>query len=1147
MNKRGSQSMMNLYHGDDEQFPRNSQRQSHRGPRRGSRHCEVLQQPVQSQSYGNQNHRQPWGRDQNNQGPYLPYHPSHNQGQCPPYNPSHNQGPSYPSHNQGPSPPYNPSHNQGPSHPSHNQGPSPPYHPSHNQGPSPPYNPSHNQGPSYPSHNQGPRPPYHPSHNQGPSPSYRPSHNQGPSPPYNQGPSHPSHNQGQYPPYHPSHNQGPSHPSHNQGQYPPYHPSHNQGPSHPSHNQGQYPPYHPSHNQGPSHPSHNQGQYPPYHPSHNQGPSPPYHPSHNQGPSPLYDQSSRNSCLASQDWQLEPSKNKNQTPSDDRKANCQDYQAFQHGHAPFHNHSGNDRREQYNQTPPPSYDESVRQYERINPSAPPLMDLVLDSDQYSENFFPKNNLFRDQTAGNGSGQKKNLHMQGNPKKSTPSKLCPENLAKILSTFNGHRSTAKSLSKQVNKNVEVVIQLVEAHKKIFSCKNVEDDTEIELLPQVSLCSQYTSPKGCVNRDACHNLHMCKFYIIGFCEAGVNCQYGHQLDTGHNSSILSEFYLNLIDQRKLYNVIQKVCKASFTPEICNFYNTKKGCTKNEGCSRLHLCKDYLKTVGNCSFPKCSFSHDLSTAHCKRLFKRYGISTNETKRDILLTLSQSLHKKDINWTSSVSLGKENTTLSDDSNSKTDDSDEESSSDSESDSDCSEKSDTLKSKGQRKYRKERPDVEDKKTERKKLTVKSTDVCGDVQIPEICVYALDDKCHNAIKGCRYLHAKSLFHWQFEKGSKWYNFRIFQSKVLETAYQDVSKDNVQIPPFDPIKGGSYATELLNIFGTGSWAADFKDMSCKVSSESNKLKIRRISTRSAGESKSPKSTVYNWYFHDEQGKWIRYGQVDSLRKLEFICSTTNDDIEKQFLSDPLSSMVISTCNSKFQYCLNFKEMTQTNLQTKKIREIRRRPSLDTRQKKSTPDSNQNCLPSHWQAMAASQTHVLVALDPTTTEYQKVMGLLRLTLPTASVQKIQRLQNPYLWQQLENKKDFLSRSYDENQLNMQEVFHGTDSSKIDKICKENIDWRQGTTTNQDFGKGNYFSNSAAVARRHCSPDAYGQYSLILADVIIGTTVKGSPTLTRPPVNPNTNALYDTTVDNINAPTVFVKYDKEEYYPKYIIEFL
>lgn len=80
---------------------------------------------------------------------------------------------------------------------------------------------------------------------------------------------------------------------------------------------------------------------------------------------------------------------------------------------------------------------------------------------------------------------------------------------------------------------------------------------------------------------------------------------------------------------------------------------------------------------------------------------------------------------------------------------------------------------------------------------------------------------------------------------------------------------------------------------------------------------------------------------------------------------------------------------------------------------------------------------------------------------------------------------------------------------------------------------------------FCFSAATARGHCSLGYDGRYFLVLAEVIVGEVTTGHSSLSRPPLNTTTGLLYDTTVDNIDAPTIFVKYEKEEYYPEYVVE--
>lgn len=741
--------------------------------------------------------------------------------------------------------------------------------------------------------------------------------------------------------------------------------------------QSGYKPHGQPFHQGPRHPQHQ---------SQNQNVSHPYHPSSIQRPATSFHQSHGS-------------------------------QGSGHCSTQYEHQSWSDGRQGY-RFPPPSYDESNRHLHQqvgMCPTPPPMNFNLNPEPQFVNPPPPYVATQRPEPRYSEEKQ---------PQMEDKAKLTAEDLVKALAVFDGQWGTGDSLSRHVQRSVEEVNEVVKSRSDIFSHMVDGNEIIIELVPKVNLCSDYLSESSCVSRDSCKDLHLCKFFITGSCKHGSSCQFGHRLDTNHNSSVLSKLYLDLISKHVLYNVIKKVFRGNVSPQICKFYNGKKGCLKKEKCGSLHICEEYVRGVGKCSNTGCSLNHDIFTEHCKRHLRRCGISLNESPRDILLNLKSSLQNQDdddestdvsSSQKSRKSKGKEED--AEKLNTKRDlshDSRKKLPSETESDSDSSEQGDTGGEKESKKKNKGKD--KEKSGKKTKTTCRSTDVCGDVEIPEICIYAVNDKCLNEKKGCRYLHAKSLFHWQVEKDNNWYNFRVFHSKALEKAYRDVTMGSVQLAPLDPETLDTREKDMLKVLGKELWTVDFRNMQIKGASESKILKIRRISTRSAAVFDNPKATVYDWYYNDEQGKWICFGQIDSLGKQELACPITCEEIEKQYLSDPSSSMVIS--NVHFKYKLNFKDMTQTNLETSKVTEIRRRPTGLSYQKKSAASSDNTSNPAYWTPMTPSQTHVLVPLDPSKTEFQEVSSRLRLTNPTAIIQKIQRLQNPYLWCLLQQKKASLS---------------------------------------------------------------------------------------------------------------------------------
>lgn len=60
------------------------------------------------------------------------------------------------------------------------------------------------------------------------------------------------------------------------------------------------------------------------------------------------------------------------------------------------------------------------------------------------------------------------------------------------------------------------------------------------------------------------------------------------------------------------------------------------------------------------------------------------------------------------------------------------------------------------------------------------------------------------------------------------------------------------------------------------------------------------------------------------------------------------------------------------------------------------------------------------------------------------------------------------------------------------------------------------------------------------------MFLADVITGEYTKGSPDLKCAPVNPATGECFDSVVDNVTDPRIFVVFPDSSCYPSYLITF-
>lgn len=112
----------------------------------------------------------------------------------------------------------------------------------------------------------------------------------------------------------------------------------------------------------------------------------------------------------------------------------------------------------------------------------------------------------------------------------------------------------------------------------------------------------------------------------------------------------------------------------------------------------------------------------------------------------------------------------------------------------------------------------------------------------------------------------------------------------------------------------------------------------------------------------------------------------------------------------------------------------------------------------------------------------------------------------------------------------------------LYHGTDPKNVNAICEENIDWRlHGTSHGQSQGRGAYFAKSPQLATSYA-----GQAGVMfIVKVLVGHITRGSANTVKPPKD-SSGKPYDTTVDNEANPNIFVKYDSQEYYPEYYVEF-
>ena len=90
---------------------------------------------------------------------------------------------------------------------------------------------------------------------------------------------------------------------------------------------------------------------------------------------------------------------------------------------------------------------------------------------------------------------------------------------------------------------------------------------------------------------------------------------------------------------------------------------------------------------------------------------------------------------------------------------------------------------------------------------------------------------------------------------------------------------------------------------------------------------------------------------------------------------------------------------------------------------------------------------------------------------------------------------------------------------------------------------------YGNGAYFARNASYSVRFTQPDHKGYRCLYVAKVLVGKYTTGSTGMKAPPSRndpSNPGLLYDSVVDNMNNPGIFVIFLDHQCYPEYLITF-
>ncbi|NWI50330.1 PAR12 polymerase, partial [Calyptomena viridis] len=646
--------------------------------------------------------------------------------------------------------------------------------------------------------------------------------------------------------------------------------------------------------------------------------------------------------------------------------------------------------------------------------------------------------------------------------------------------------------------------------------LRDDAKVLALSDVRVCVRTVC-------GGCERLHLCKQNLMGKCHLGPSsCKYSHDIMNAENIKVLKKHDLSGVSEDEL-RVLLLQNDTFFLPDACQFYNRKGGvCMQQKNCNKLHVCRHFLQ--GQCRFLPCMRSHNLLDGHALRLLETGGIDGNIASN--LQIICDYKHEE-----FNRQLKKGNSKLENNLKNPVVTSKEPKVPLQPVDSTLrvpspeavlfiqfshAGPSSTTPAQSQRPLptgagNKDEDKKDDSSAEASKD--KKEDNCD-----EICVFYVWKYCKHKDK-CKSVHYHLPYKWEMHNGITWNDLDM--TEEIEKAYCDP-------------KNSSLADMNIN----------FQTMTCCFSP------VRRLSTPSSVTKPTfLLTTQWIWYWQNNQGQWIEYGEQGEGDSVD---SPSSAVIENLYQAEP--DATISFQAGQHHYNLNFKEMTQTNIAFKTQRRVCRRPKFVSSEdvqkiKKGQRDSsipNKAC-PSHWDQSALPDLgYKAVVISSVTSEYNTIKELFHQTMKNYSILKLHRIQNPSLWKVFQWQKEKMKRENGGKEVKEKLLFHGTSVSYREAICTRNFDWRLCGSNGTNYGMGIYFARDASYSHAYCQA-VENINMMFVARVLVGDFIKGNAAYVRPPTK-SVDGLwfYDSCVDNELNPSVFVIFEKHQIYPEYIIEY-
>jgi poly [ADP-ribose] polymerase 7/11/12/13 len=436
----------------------------------------------------------------------------------------------------------------------------------------------------------------------------------------------------------------------------------------------------------------------------------------------------------------------------------------------------------------------------------------------------------------------------------------------------------------------------------------------------------------------------------------------------------------------------------------------------------------------------------------------------------------------------------------------------------------------------------------------------------EICEPYLRHQCPLNAEFCSQRHCSLPYQWQIfvpdgVGEAQWYDLPAQSNVDLEFAYCNPSHSEYGLQ----FTIGITPVYLNVLFDTLQAVCITPNMTSITPG------VRRLSTQSyatdqdiaagSGEDVDKFVTQWRWYW-SSSGDWKLYGQSLSMPQQHIL--------EAKYLhGQPIYRFEVEPGGD---FIIDFRQPEQLMMKclTTELKWLlRRRPmflSPVAQQPLPCPPIKPvpfaASIPQHWLPVDTEQDSELIPINPSKMAFHLIASAFHESLPQTERQicDIFSIQNPFLYHKYASKRQQLQLKRHRQpqsstklpQLELQ-LFHGTsDVHAVRAICRHNFDPRIcGTANDVVWGHGAYFARDARFSDRYARnpTNLSGRYWMFLARVLVGRSAVGNRAFHRPPLidplKPHGD-LYDSCVNNLSSPSIYVIFDSDQCYPEYLISY-